>query len=118
MRQIGVSIPDGLHAGDASLEAQQITVTGPAELKRGDVVAFSDNETIVLAESTRTDGGQHAVGIMCHDVRADEGEAITTTMYVKGAFNQRRLRFGGADTIEKHLRRMTEIGLIVRESRV
>lgn len=118
MKTIAESNNDGLYTGDFPRETQEIVITGPAEFMRGDVLALADGTTPVLVDSTLSNGGQNVVGILCRNVSLAAGETATTAMYVKGSFNQRRLRFGGNDTIEKHLRRMTEIGLIVRETRV
>ena len=118
MQTVGISKPDGLIVGDFPLEAVEVQVQGPAEFRRGDVVGLVDNQNLVLADSSLKNGGQNPVGIMCRDINPAQGETAVTTMYVKGAFNLRNLRFGGSDTFENHKRRMTEIGLIVRETRV
>ena len=115
---------DGLIAGNYPLVAMEVIVSGPAtsgitEFKRGDVIALVNGTTPALVDSasTATDGTR-AVGIMCDNVVVNAGEQKTTTMYIKGEFNHRALRFGGSDTPADHIRHMTEIGLIIRETRV
>lgn len=112
----------GLIAGDYPLKAQAVVVQGPTgtgitEFKRGDVVALNANGSPVLVDSVVT-GSEKAVGIMTDDVVANADEEVTTTMYVKGEFNKRYLNFGGSDTADDHIRHMTEIGLLIRETRI
>ena len=115
---IGSTKRDGLIAGNFPLVAKEITVTGPAEFKRGDVIGAIAAGGYALADSTATDGSQNVVGIITDDTTAEASANVVTTMYVKGEFNQRQLRFGGSDTVDNHIRHMTEIGLIVRETRI
>ena len=115
---IGSTKRDGLIAGDYPLVAKEITITGPAQFKRGDVIGATTEGDYALADSNATDGSQNAIGIITDDTNAEDGISIVTTMYVKGEFNQRQLRFGGKDTVENHRRRMTEIGLLIRETRI
>ena len=115
---IGSTKRDGLIAGNYPLAAKEITITGPAEFKRGDVVGAITTGGYALADSTATNGSQNVIGIMTDDIVAESGASVVTTMYVKGEFNQRQLRFGGTDTVENHRRRMTEIGLLIRETRI
>ncbi|MCL2392615.1 MAG: head decoration protein [Oscillospiraceae bacterium] len=118
MATIGIFEPDGLIAGDFPTEAQGITITGPAEIKRGDVLGLTDEGNYVLVDSTATNGSQEVVGIACDDVIVEDGMTATSTMFIKGAYIRRFLRFGGTDTVENHIRRMTDISLIVRDSRI
>jgi len=108
---------DGLIAGDYPTKSQEITVTGPAEFRRGDVVAAKGGE-FALVDPEGEGGAELAIGIICDDVAVGDGESARAAMYVKGEFSQRALRFGGGGEAEPHLRRMTEIGLIVRPTRV
>ena len=118
MSRLGEFKPDGLIAGDFPTVAMEITVTGPAEFKRGDVIAQTGNETYVLVNSTGTGGARLPVGIICDNITVVNGTTSKTTMYVKGEFNRRFMRFGGTDTADTHMRRMTEIGLIIRGTRI
>jgi len=122
MATIGKVERGGLIAGNYPLEAAAVIVQGPTgtgtiEFKRGDVVALNEDGAPVLVDSAVT-GAENAVGIMTDNVVANADEEITTTMYIKGAFNKRYLNFGGTDTADTHIRRMTEIGLIIRETRI
>ena len=117
MATLGTFEPDGLIAGDFPTEAQEITITGPAEFKRGDVLGIA-GERYVLANSGASDGSQNAVGIVCDDITVADGTTAVSNMFIKGSFNYRFLRFGGDGNPEPHLRRMTEISLIVRKTRV
>jgi len=120
---VGRFEPDNLIAGsDYPLVATAVIVHGPdtegeTEFKRGDVIAFTSESKPVLVDSEGQDGEGRAVGIMCDDVTVKTGEQITTNMYIKGEFNQRALRFGGADIVDKHRQHMNEIGLVIRETR-
>jgi hypothetical protein len=118
MATIGVFKPDGLIAGDFPTEVQGISITGPAEIKRGDVLGVTDVGNCVLVDSTASDGSQEVVGIACDDVIVEDGLTATSSMYIKGEFNHRFLRFGGTDTVDNHIRRMTDISLIVRTTRI
>ena len=119
---IGTFERDGLITGDYPLKAKEVTVhgqgtSGATEFLRGDVVAFDNTGTLVLADSARSAiGADKAVGIICDNIAVPAGESKVTTMFVKGEFNARFLRFGGSDTVNQHKRRMTEIGLLVRET--
>ena len=115
---IGSTTRDGLIAGNYPLAAKEITITGPAEFKRGDVIGAITAGGYALADSNATDGSQNAIGIITDNITVENGVNIVSTMYVKGEFNQRQLRFGGTDTVDKHSRRMTEIGLLIRETRI
>jgi hypothetical protein len=108
---------DGLIAGDYPTKSQEITVAGPAEFKRGDVIAQT-SAGYALVDSTGAGSASQAIGIICDDVVVEAGDTAKTTMYVKGEFNQRFLQFGGSDTADTHQRRMTEIGLLVRPTRI
>lgn len=119
---IGKLERDGLIAGDYPLKAVSIVVhgaTGTAvtEFKRGDVIALDTNGVPVLVDSAVA-GAEKPVGIITDNIAVAAGETQTTTMYIKGEFNRRFLRFGGNDTVDNHLRHMNEIGLIVRETRI
>lgn len=120
---IGKLERDGLIAGDYPLKAQEIVVHGPqtgeTEFRRGDVIALRTGNIPALVDSTQSaNGGNRAVGIMCDNVVVQAGQQVVTTMYVKGEFAKRHLRFGGDDTVANHERHMTEIGLLVRETRI
>jgi hypothetical protein len=117
MSKLGRVARDGLIAGDYPTKSQEITLEGPAVFKRGDVIAQADGG-YALVDSAGSGSGTLAVGIVCDDITVEAGESAKTAMYVKGEFNQRSLRFGGTDTAGDHLRRMTEIGLLVRPARV
>jgi len=118
MSVLGTFKPDGLIAGDFPTKAQEITLTGPADFKRGDVLGQAEDGTYALVDSAATDGTQAVVGIVCDDVTVSDGATAVSTMYIKGEFNRRFLRFGGTDTVDNHIRRMTDISLIVRSTRV
>ena len=119
MAILGRFEPDGLIAGDFPTEAQEITITGPADFKRGDVLGIiASNGRYVLADSTANDGSQNVVGIVCDDVTVADGAKAVSNMFIKGEFSHRHLRFGGDGNADPHLRRMTEISLIVRKTRV
>ena len=118
MAVLGTLERDNLIAGDFPTKAQEITLTGPATFERGDVLGKSDTGVFALVDSTATDGSQDVVGIVCDDITVEADAEAVSTMYVKGEFNQRRLRFGGSDTAETHKRRMTEIGLLVRPTKI
>lgn len=121
--KIGELERDGLIAGNYPLEAEAITIVVPQdadtkEFKRGDVVGMTGDGVITLVNSSATDGSDKAIGIICDNVIAKAGDGKTTTMYVKGEFARRHLRFGGEDTADVHKRRMTEIGLLIRETKI
>ena len=118
MATVGVFKPDALIAGDFPTEVQAISITGPAEIKRGDVLGATEDGNYVLVDSTATDGSQDVVGIACDDITIEDGATAVSTMYIKGEYNRRCLRFGGTDTVETHIRRMTDISLIVRGTRI
>ena len=118
MARLGEFKPDGLIAGDFPTVSMEITVAGPAEFRRGDVIAQTGDETYALVDSTGTSGAELPVGIVCDDFSVDDAATTKSTMYVKGEFNQRFMRFGGADTADTHMRRMTEIGMIIRGTRI
>ena len=118
MAILGVMQRDGLIAGDFPTEAQEITLTGPFEYKRGDVLGITNDGRYVLVDSRATDGSQRAVGIVCDDVTVGDGMTVVSNMFIKGEFNRRFLRFGGTDTADEHMRHMTEISLIIRNTRI
>jgi len=109
---------DGLIAGDFPTEAVPIVFVGPIEIKRGDVLGVTEDKKYVLVNSGATDGSNKVVGIACDDVFVKENETVVSNMFIKGEFNRRFLRFGGDDTVDAHKQRMTDISLIVRETRV
>ena len=118
MATIGIFKPDGLIAGDFPTEVQEISITGPAEIKRGDVLGKTNEGEYILVDSTATDGSEAVVGIATDNVTVESGRTARSTMYIKGEYNRRHLRFGGSDTVETHIRRMTDISLIVRGTRI
>ncbi|MDR1703599.1 MAG: head decoration protein [Clostridiales bacterium] len=118
MAELGSVERNGLIAGDYPTKTEAITITGPAEFKRGDVVGVTDAGVYALADSSKSDGSQNAVGIICDDIIVEDGATAESVMYVKGEFINRFLQFGGTDTADKHKRHMTAIGLIVRDSKV
>jgi len=109
---------DGLIAGGFPTVAQPINLIGPAEFKRGDVLGLTNNGVYVLVDSTADDGSQNAIGIVCDDITIEDETIVVSNMYIKGEFNRRFLQFGGTDTADTHKRRMTEISLIIRETRI
>ena len=124
---VGTFERDGLIAGDYPLKVEEVTMYGtdagePTKFKRGDVVALIDGENgempALVEFGSTTSGGSKVVGILTENVTVDPGQFAVTTMFIKGEFNRRFLRFGGNDTYEKHKRRMTEIGLLIRETRI
>ena len=118
MATLGKHEPDGLIAGDFPTEAQEITIADPAEFRRGDVLGIvAGTGRYVLADSSASDGSQGAAGIACDDVAVADGASAVSNMFVKGDFSYGRLRFGGDGSPDPHLRRMTEIGLIVRKTK-
>ncbi len=117
MAELGEMTRDVLIAGDYPVKAETITITGPAEFMRGDVVGVTSDGAYALVDSSKSDGTQNPIGVMCDAVTVPEGETAVATMYIKGEFAIRGLRFSGTDTAEKHRRRMTEIGLLVRETK-
>jgi len=118
MAKLGEHIPDNLIAGDFPTEVQAIAVTGPVEFLRGDVIAQTGDNMYALVDSSGSDGANLAIGIICDAITVADGETAVANMYIKGEYNQRALRFGGTDTADTHLRRMTEIGLIIRGTRI
>jgi|GEM_PF-1925763 len=117
MAELGKVVRDGLIAGDYPTKAEEITITGPAEFLRGDVVGMTSAGGYALVDSAQSDGSQNPVGIICDGIKVENGETAVSTMYVKGEFGRRFLRVGGTDTIDTHKRRMTEIGLLVKETK-
>jgi len=118
MLSLGEFKPDGLIAGDFPTVTMEITVAGPAEFKRGDVIAQTGDNEYALVDSAGADGAELPIGIICDDFNVDNGATTKSTMYVKGEFNRRFMRFGGTDTADTHMRRMTEIGMIIRGTRI
>ena len=118
MARLGEFKPDGLIAGDFPTAAMEITITGPAEFKRGDVIAKTGDEAYALVDSAGPGDARLPVGIICDDITVANGVTTKSTMYVKGEFNRRFMRFGGTDTADTHMRRMTEIGMIIRGTRI
>jgi len=118
MGTLGTFKPDGLIAGNFPTAVQEITIAGPAEIRRGDVLGVNADGNYLLVDSNATDGSQTVRGIACDDVSVGNDTTSVTTMFIKGEFNRRFLRFGGTDTVETHFNRMTDISLIVRSTRV
>ena len=116
--ELGRAERDNLIAGDFPTKAQEITITGPAEFLRGDVIAQLGDNSFALVDSSGADGAELAIGIICDNITVEDGITTKSTMYVKGEFIQRALRFGGDDTADTHKRRMTEIGLLIRPTRI
>jgi len=114
---IGSTTRDGLIAGNYPLAAEEITIKN-AVFKRGDVIGISSAGSYALVDSSAGDGTETPIGIITDDVSADDEQNVVTTMYIKGEFNQRFLRFGGKDTVDTHRRRMTEIGIIPRATKI
>ena len=117
MAELGRMERNGLIAGDFPTKAQEITVTGPAEFLRGDVVGITDDGVYALVDSTKTDGTQIPIGVICDSITIEDGLKAVSNLYVKGEFARRFLRFGGSDTADTHMRRMTEIGLLIRDTK-
>jgi len=118
MAEKGRFDPNSLVAGGYPTVAQAIKLTGPAEFKQGDVIAQADDGSYALVDSSGAGKAALAIGIICDDVAVETGATSPAVMYIKGEFNQRYMQFGGTDTADLHLRRMTEIGLIIRGTRV
>jgi len=118
MAELGRHDPNGLIVGDYPTVTQAIELTGPAEFKRGDVIAQADDESYALVDSSGTGKATLAIGIICDDIVVEAGTKSPAVMYIKGEFNSRYMAFGGSDTADAHLRRMTEIGLIIRNTRI
>ena len=117
MATLGTFEPKGLIAGDFPTVVQEIILTGPVTFLCGDVVAEVDG-VHSLVDSAGAGNAALAVGIICDDIVVDDGITTKANMYIKGEFNHRFLRFGGSDTSDDHRRRMREIGLIIRETRI
>lgn len=117
MAELGNVNRNGLIAGDYPTKAEEITITGPAEFLRGDVIGALTAGGYALVDSSKTDGSEKPVGVICDDISVESGDTAVSTMYVKGEFARRFLRVGGTDTIDTHKRRMTEIGLLVKETK-
>ena len=117
---IGKMQPDNLIAGNYPIVVVPVSVFGAdaTELKRGDVVALVGGAAVLVDSQSASDEGKLPCGIMCEDVSTEADEQKVATMYVKGEFNIRAMRFGGDDTADTHRRRMTEIGIIPRETRI
>jgi hypothetical protein len=115
MSELGKLERNGLIVGDYPTKVEEITITGPAEFKRGDVVGVTAAGVYALVDSEKSDGTQIPVGIICDDITVDSGATAVANMYIKGEFAHRFLRYGGTDT---HKRHMTAIGLIVRKTKV
>jgi len=105
---------DNLIAGDYPLKAMEITIENTSAddliFERGAVVAQHAG-TYRLAEDDDA-----VVGIICDDITVKGGSSEVSPMYIKGEFNRRALIVAG--TLAKHERRMIEIGLLVRSTRV
>jgi len=115
--ELGKMERNGLIAGDYPTKTVAITVTGAAVFKRGDVVGVDGSGVYALVDSTKSDGTQTPVGIICDDITVAASETAETVMYVKGEFSRRFLQFSGSDTADTHLRYMTQIGLLVKETK-
>lgn len=98
---------NNLIAGDYPLKAEEITIKAPFKL--GDVVAFDKDGNIKLAGAS-----DKVSGIIPRDIDASPEKPKVITMFIKGEFNESRLRFAEGTDIEKHRRRMVEIGLLTR----
>ena len=118
MAELGRATRDGLIAGDYPLKTEAIIITGPADFKRGDVVGRTIGGAFALTDSAQSNGLQNPIGIISDDVVVETGETATAVIYVKGEFSERFLQFGGTDTADTHRRHMTEIGLMIRETKV
>ena len=112
---IGRLVRDNLIAGEYPLEAIEVVVT--KKFNRGDVVAYAKGGELKLADIKATDGAQYAVGVMTENVAPEQGEEVTTTMFIKGEFSISHLRFALNNTVEQHERRLIEIGIIPRVTR-
>lgn len=114
--EIGNFDRDNLVIGGFPTITQEINLTGKAEFKRGDVVGKSLDGNIALVDSSKTDGTENVAGIICDDISVLDGETKKVCIYIKGAFSQRHLNFGGSDTVLNHKDYMNKIGLIVKET--
>jgi len=118
MGTLGTLERDGLIVGGFPTVSQGITLTGPAEFKRGDVVGVNGDGVVVMVDSSATDGSQSVIGIICDNVTIADGETAESTIYIKGEFSRRFMQFGGSDTADTHLRQMAKDGMIIRSTRV
>lgn len=115
---IGEMIRDNLIIGGFPTITREIELSYPCEFKRGDVVGKTTDGSIILVDSTKTDGSESVYGIMCDDISVSDDEIKKAVIYVKGAFNQRYLNFGGSDNIDKHKDYMMKVGLLTDETRI
>lgn len=118
MAELGKVDRDGLIAGDYPTKTEGITIVGPAAFLRGDVVGEKTDGGYALVDSTQSDGSEKPVGIICDAISVEAADTAASVMYIKGEFAKHALRFGGTDTVDTHKRRMTEIGLLVKETKV
>ncbi|MCL2201567.1 MAG: hypothetical protein FWB75_06340 [Oscillospiraceae bacterium] len=114
MGVIGELERDGLIAGDYPTETMGITIVNDTaedmSFLRGDIIAQTENSYKLAGDD------DEAVGIICDDVVVSAGEEAESVMYIKGEFNRRKLRVDGELSV--HERRMIEIGLIIRSTRI
>lgn len=108
---------DNLLAG-----GQANTTTGPVTLKSGAAYAAGTVVGIITAtgkavavDSTAADGSQVPYGVLteARDATAEEKAAV---VYLTGEFNERKLIFGGTDTVATHKAKMREIGIFTRKT--
>ena len=118
INEIGSIDRETLVIGTYPTTTQEITVEGEEEFIRGDVVYISPDGSITLADVTHGNAAIPCFGIICDDFTVADGETAVTTMYIKGEFNRRSLRFAEGTTADDLKHVMTTIGLIIRETRV
>jgi hypothetical protein len=97
--------------------AQEIVIVGPAEFARGDVVVADESGAVELASKENISGAMRG-GVICDDIAAGDGENVTTTMYVKGAFSRGALNFAEGTAADDVLGVLTAYGLLIQETRV
>ncbi|WP_068775767.1 head decoration protein [Paenibacillus sp. FJAT-26967] len=72
----------------------------------------------VPVNSTATDGSELADSILTDSIDTGTGGAAqntVTTAYSSGSFNRQALKFGGADTAEKHETRLRSLGIFMKD---
>jgi hypothetical protein len=116
MTELGKMEYDNLIAGDTPTKTMEIVIKNPCEFKRGYVIGKTEDEDFKLVDSTATDGSENPIGIITDDIKVEDGETKTTTMYISGDFSRRRVVFGGTDTYENHESSMAKVGLILRRT--
>lgn len=111
-----VSTPDNLIAGPSDVIAIEVEIiTGEGELGRGSVLGkITASGLYDLVNSAGTDDGSRtAAAILAEDIDATN-DAVVTSAYVKGEFNENALTFGGDDEADDHRADLQTLGIILR----